>query len=70
MRDFTYDLTTSLIRDAVWTSYDTAQAIANVLSDNLNIDGIKLFLEANVSVVSTALEALELLMKLADLFLK
>ena len=58
------------IRDAVWVLYDTAQAIASVLSDNLNIHAIKDFLEANVAVVSDALDLVEALMRLLAQFTK
>lgn len=70
MRDFTSDFSVSLFRDAVWSLYDTAQAIASVLSDNLNVTVVKDFLETNVSVVSDAVEAVELLMRLLALVIK
>ena len=70
MRDITADFSSKLFSDAVWVLYDTAQAIASILSDNLNITAAKNFLEANVSVVSDAVEAVELLVRLLALVIK
>lgn len=63
MRNSVFDFAVSTLSDFVWLVYDSAKAIASVLSNNLNLHGPLRFLEKYQNFVADAIELLEALMR-------
>lgn len=64
MSNFALDFSAGMLTDSVWLVYDSAAAIASVLSSNFNLHGILNFLENYKSVVADTTELLETLLRL------